>query len=275
LERHIIPGLDPRGSLPVRRLTKRRIEDWMRRDPGSRQTVRLHHGVLRNALNTAVGDLIPSNPAAAAKPPERSDFRGSPLTFDEAKALLAVPGRLAALWRLALVTGLREGELLGLGWEDLTEKDDGSAVLSVVAQLQRVDGAFVRGPTKAARSLESLSLDATTVALLDEHRKRQARERQPEWRYWGLMFVKPNGQPYHSADCLREFHAACDVAGVTRRRFHDLRGTSATLMKDIGIAEDVRMARLGHETKDMARHYGKDSQAQDRAAVERLEAALA
>lgn len=100
--------------------------------------------------------------------------------------------------------------------------------------------------------MDLLTLDPTTVALLDEHRKRQALERQPDWAYWGLMFVKPNGMPYHGADALREFHAACDAAGIARRRFHDLRGSTATLMKDLGVAEDVRMARLGHETRQMA-----------------------
>jgi integrase len=69
---------------------------------------------------------------------------------------------------------------------------------------------------------------------------------------------------------LEAFHAACDAAGIPRRRFHDLRGSSATLMRELGVAEDARMARLGHSTTDMARHYGKASTAQDRDAVTRL-----
>lgn len=59
-----------------------------------------------------------------------------------------------------------------------------------------------------------------------------------------------------------------------RRRFHDLRGTSATLMRAAGVAEDDRMARLGHSTTTMARHYAAASEAQDRAAARRLGRAL-
>ena len=61
---------------------------------------------------------------------------------------------------------------------------------------------------------------------------------------------------------------------VTRRRFHDLRDSNATLLADLGVPEDVRMARLGHSTKAMARHYAAASVTQDRQAVELLAEAL-
>jgi integrase len=307
VERHIIPGLDPRGKVPLVSLTERDVQAWLDRDPAAPRTIRHHHAVLRRALNLAKRQrLIRDNPAIGAELPDAEYHGAKPLTMAEAAALLRATrsDRLHALWRLAIVSGLREGELLGLAWEDLTVEDRGNgyagadrgedgrgwqprvggsggvgqvfrAGLTVKSQLQRRNREWVRVPPKVGRSLDRIALDAGTVAVLAEHRRRQAAERTPEWRFWGLMFVTARGEPYHGRVIINAFHAACDKAGIERRRFHDLRGSTATLMKDLGVAEDVRMARLGHETTAMARHYGQDSERQDREAVEALAEALA
>jgi integrase len=120
-----------------------------------------------------------------------------------------------------------------------------------------------------------VALDPETVAVLDEHRLRMAQERTPLWRYYGLVFPDPSGDPFHRSAILREWHEACDRAGIPRRRFHDMRHTSAHLMNDLGVDEKTRMARLGHSTVSMSRHYSGASEAQDRLAVERLGEALA
>lgn len=274
VERHIIPAL---GRYPLAAVTPRRIQAWLDADEGSPQTIRHHHAVLRRALNVAAKQrLLAYNPTAGVELPRPDWTGGQPLTADEARRLLGATqsDRLHALWRLALVTGLRQAELLGLAWEDLAWEDLDGVTLTVRAQLQRLDGGWVRTAPKAARALDRIALDPGTVAVLVEHRRRQAAERRPEWRYFGLLFVTPEGNPYHRADVLRAFHAACDAAGVARRRFHDLRTSSATLMADAGVAEDVRMRRLGHATTRMARHYARASEAQDREAVERIAGTL-
>ncbi|MFN8631164.1 MAG: site-specific integrase [Chloroflexota bacterium] len=261
-------------------------------------TVRHHHAVLRRALNVAVRQrLLAYNPASAVELPEADPGVGMPLTADEARRLLAAaegdpsadppvpPDPLRALWRLAIVSGLRQGELLGLAWEDL----DGGR-LTVRYQMQRLVsdaereaarregrkpvGAWVRTAPKAARSVARVALDAGTVAALEAHRVRQAAERTADWRYFGHVFLTPRGDPIHGAELLDAFKAACRRAGIPERRFHDLRGSSATLMRDAGVAEDTRMARLGHSTTEMSRHYAKASEAQDQDAADRLGRAL-
>jgi len=277
VEQHIVPVL---GDLPLARVNRRRIQAWVDGMTGSPQSIENRFAVLRKALNGAVGDLIARNPADGVELPDVDEFEGDPLTVDEARSLLeATRGdALHALWRLALVTGLRQGELLGLGWDDFDGRQ-----LTVSAQLQRLDGQWVRSPTKAARSLHRIALDPATIAVLEKHRLRQAAEREPEWEYWGLIFVnpapsrkgRPPGQPYFGADVLRAFKAACRRAAIRERRFHDLRASTATLMRELGVTEDTRQARLGHSTKAMARHYAKASEEQDRLAVELLAEALA
>lgn len=269
VERRIIPTL---GKIRLDRLNERDVQRWLDAEPGSPRTIHHCRAVLRRALNLAAKQrIIPHNPVLAAEIDEPDEFEGSPLTFAEAKALLAVPDRLSALWRLAIVTGLRQGELLGLGWDDV---DLDAGRVTVATQLQRINGSWSRVPTKAGRDLPTIAIDADTVARLQAHRLAQASERQPGWKYWGHLFLTPKGNPIGRSDCLRLFHAACDAAGIERRRFHDLRGSSATLLRELGVDKDTRKARLGHATDAMADHYGKASETLDREAVEKLARAI-
>ena len=84
------------------------------------------------------------------------------------------------------------------------------------------------------------------------------------------MFLTSRGNPIGHSWCLRLFRKACRKAGVRERRFHDLRGTSATLLRELGVPEDVRMLPLGHSTTDMARHYAVARPGVDRNAADVL-----
>jgi integrase len=273
VELHIIPGLDPKGTLPLTKVTAARIQAWLDRSEGAARTIHHHRAVLRLALNRAVRQRILVYNPAAGKSLELPDARwrgAKPLTVDEARKLLAAAEpRWLPLWRLALVTGLRFGELMGLTWDDV--EDD---AVVVRAQLQRIAGEWVRRPTKSARLVERISIDRTTVALLEAHRARLAAERQPGWRYFGHVFVDERGEPYHHRRVLVAFHAACEAAGIGRRRLHDLRHGNNEILKELAVPRDVRMARHGHSTTEMDTRYGRASPAQDREAAEKLAEAI-
>lgn len=333
VERHIIPTL---GHLRLSQLTVPKVQAWIDADAASARSVHHHRAVLRLALNRAVRHrLIAYNPAALVEVPDVEPDKSDPLSVAEVRALLeATEGdRLHALWRLALASGLRLGELLGLAWEDIDlgrlrgvdgdgegsgprsagrtggagddervaadgarghlhgdrrdvagRRADGipvAASVTVRAQLQRLPpdrggdaNGWARTPTKAARALETIHIGEGTAAVLAAHRTRQAAERKPDWRYFGLVFVTERGDPYHPSFVLTSFRKACAAAGIRRRRVHDLRHSSAALMKAEGIPEDVRMARLGHSTTAMARRYGGASDATDRLASDALDRAM-
>lgn len=236
VERHIIPTL---GNLKLSAVTARRVQAWIDADPAAPRTVRHHHAVLRRALNIAVRQrLLAYNPALAVELPRVTTDRADPLTVEEARALIEATrnDRLGPLWALALATGMREGELLGLAWEDVDLGEDHrdghglrhdvqqaptdvglsgprhrgqSASVTVRAQLQRRNGAWSLTSTKAARKVKRVSIDPDTAADLEAHRRRMAAERQPSWEFYGLVFVTPEGQPYQRKQVLRAFHAAC------------------------------------------------------------------
>jgi integrase len=257
VEAHIIPAL---GAVRLDRLREPAVQRWLDGMDGSPRSVMHRRAVLRRAYNVAQRKrLVVHNPAIAVELPEDDWAGGNPLSFDEARRLLQATAdtRLGALWRLALDTGLREGELLGLGW---THLDPDARTVTLEAQLQRINRAWVRVPPKADRSLGA-----------GDHGRDGRRPRgppqtpggraRPEWTFWGLIFLTEAGEPYHRRAILREFHAACDAAGIERRRFHDLRASTAHLMSEAGVAEDVRMQRLGHATQKMARRYAGSSEA--------------
>jgi integrase len=217
VERHIIPAL---GRHRVGDLSERHVQQWLDQDPGSPRTVHHHRAVLRRALNVAARQrVVGRNVAVGVELPEPGGSIGRPLTLDEARRLVGATGsdRLGPLWRIAIDTGARQAELLGLGWDDL---DTEAGTVTIASQLQRLAGGWVRTPTKAARELGVVALSPATVEALRVHRVRMAAERAPGWRYPGLVFPTPKGEPYHQADVLRAFHAACDAAGIAHDSLH-------------------------------------------------------
>lgn len=149
---HIVPAL---GRVKRKALTPVHVRNFYREklDGGlSSATVRKMHGVLQKALDQAVSDgLIPRNAAKGIKLPQGKKKEIRPLSPDEARALLdaARGDRLEALYVLAISTGLREGELLALRWEDV---DLEGAVLRVSQTLTRDGGKVSVGPPKTKNS---------------------------------------------------------------------------------------------------------------------------
>jgi integrase len=173
---HLKPAL---GHLRLDKLTPIHVQQFLNQkiaDGMKPRSVRYIRGTLRTALSKAVKwDLISRNVAALVRGPrvERYDIR--PLTPDEARAFLdAMKGdRLEALYAIALTMGLRQGEVLGLRWQDI---DLETAELRVTKQLQRVDGKLQLVAPKTARSRRMLAVPASTAWRLREPRNRQLKE---------------------------------------------------------------------------------------------------
>lgn len=124
LRRYVVPAL---GGVKLKTLTAAHVQGMYRsmQDSGlSPRTVRYAHAVLRRALKQAMRwRMIPRSPCDAADPPKASRDEMRPLDHDQARRLLNTArsdgDRLEALWVLAIHTGMRPGELLGLKWEDV------------------------------------------------------------------------------------------------------------------------------------------------------------
>src|SRR5262249_3555375 len=136
----------------------------------------------------------------------------------------------AALYVLAVTTGMRQGELLGLRWADI---DLDGARLTIRRSLQRQRGAgLVFIEPKTARSRRPIVLSQRAVAALRAHRKRQVEERLaagPRWQDRDLVFATRDGGPHDPSYQTAVFKQALAAAKLPPIRFHDMRHTAATL----------------------------------------------
>ncbi|GAA3236338.1 site-specific integrase [Streptomyces thermocoprophilus] len=208
------------------------------------------HSVLKSALEHAVREEeIPRNVARNVRTGTPRPRRFEPLTADEAcQFLTTVRGhRLHALFELALHTGLRKGELLGLCWEDL-DLDRGTA--AVRRTLQRTStGGLTTLPTKTRASERRIALPARCLQSLKHHQEQQQRERDTAgtaWRHSGYVFTTPQGGPIDPTNLTHTFTTLLRKAGLRRIRFHDLRHSTATLLLEQGVELVVIKELLGH-----------------------------
>ncbi|MEW1640155.1 tyrosine-type recombinase/integrase [Streptomyces sp. NPDC093801] len=208
------------------------------------------HSVLKSALEHAVREEeIPRNVARNVRMGTPRPRRFEPLTAAEARQFLAATRghRLHALFELALHTGLRKGELLGLRWEDL---DLASGTASIRRTLQRTNtGGLTALPTKTHSSERRIALPTPCLRSLTLHRDKQRQEREAAgdaWQNSGYVFTRPDGAPIEGATLTRHFTALLRRAGLRRIRFHDLRHSAATLLLEQGVELVVIKELLGH-----------------------------
>ncbi len=218
---------------------------------------------------------MPRNVATLAHPPRVTREQVIALTPEEARQLLAqVRGdRWEALVALALASGMRQSELLGLKWGDV---DLAAGTLRVQRQLGR-DGRFAEPKTKKAR--RTIDLPASCVATLKEHRRAQTEERLhvgPDWEATGLVLCTHRGRPLSQRNVLRAFKPVLSRAGVRDVPFHALRHTCASLLLARNVHPKVVQERLGHATVAMTLDiYSHLIPSMGRAAADQLDALLA
>jgi integrase len=249
IERHWIPTL---GSVYLERLTAAQVQGVLDRKVRSGmapQSVVHLRAILRRALNRAMRfGLIGRNVVTLTEPPkvERHEFRVMDETQARAFLQSVAEDRLQALYSLALLTGLRQGELLGLTWADV-DLDCGQ--LRVNHSLQRQAGELRLVPPKTSRSRRVVSVPAVAVGSLREHRVRQLEDRLAagaDWRDANLVFATRKGGPLEPGNVVRSFKRALKRAALPNMRFHDLRHSCATLLLVQGVAPRVVMEILGH-----------------------------
>jgi integrase len=184
------------------------------------------------------------NPADGLKVPQQVRNEMRSLTVEQARALLkALEGtNYGPLVAVALATGMRPSEYLGLKWQDI---DWARQTVSVVRSIRRLNGKWCFSDTKRSRSRRPIKLQSGIVALLrDLQTKTSAQDFYPEAR--DLIFRTPAGQPINADSLAKHFRSMLDLAGVPRLRLYDLRHSAATLALAAGVSPKVVSEQLGH-----------------------------
>lgn len=279
MRRHVLPTL---GAVPLTRLGAPHLQRLYaeRLESGlSPTTVHHIHVTFHTALKQAVRwNLIDRNPTELVAPPRRAQPETHTWSLEQSQRVLATGDQteLGALWRLALLTGMRRGEILGLKREDI---DFQSGTLSVRRTLSRGKvGRWELGQPKTAAGRRSIALPADSVDALKGHRAKQAEERLrlgPLWEDHGFVFTGRTGAPLHVNSLDAQFRKLIEASGVPKIRFHDLRHTSATLMLLIGVHPKVVQERLGHSDISMTMNrYSHVTPGMQQRAADNLSSAL-
>ncbi|GAO09193.1 putative phage integrase [Streptomyces lydicamycinicus] len=280
VRKHLIPGL---GAHRLDRLKPEHIEAFyakMQANGSKPATAHQAHRTFRTALNEAVRrGHLGKNPVQLAKAPKTGEYEVEPYSVQEVQRLLkaADQHRNSARWAVALALGLRQGEVLGLKWEDV-DLDGGFLVVrrsrhrpqyahGCVESCGRKAAGYCpqrrrtnpeTSTTKSRAGRRAVGLPEQLVGLLRAHREAQDAERQKAGKRWmesGWVFADEHGRsPSHQRDWA-EWKAMLAEANVRDGRLHDARHTAATVLLILGVPERAVMGLMGWSTTAMAARY--------------------
>ncbi len=267
---HFKPAL---GHTPLARLSAQAIQSYfskqLRGGRLSSTSLRYQFAVLNEALGHAVRwGLLVRNPCGFVDPPRPRSREMHVLDEEQARLFLAEAQRSSRhylLYLTALLTGMRQGELLGLRWRDV---DLATGAITIQQSLSRLGGEVAFKEPKTQRSRRLVALSPRLVEEL-----RGARWAAPEDR---LVFCQPDGKPLHGHNITqRDLRGVCKRARVPRIRFHDLRHCHATHLLRQGTHPKVVQERLGHSTSAVTLNiYSHVLPGMQEEAARRLEAQL-
>jgi integrase len=259
IRQHLIPKL---GSVPLTQLKPEHIQKYYAETLAngrcngkgglSSTTLRHHHMALHKALKCAVKwGLIGRNPSDAVDAPRCQNHEMHTLNEDGMRSLLeaAQSTPYYALFYLALYTGMRRSELLGLRWCDV---DLILGQVSVTRGLHYLrDGSIVFRSPKTAASRRTVALPPSAILMLRDHRAQQetihAMSGKPADEE-GLVFSHPDGKPLLPNTVTHAWIKLARGTGLAGIRLHDARHTHASLMLKQGVHPKVVQERLGHSS---------------------------
>jgi integrase len=212
-------------------------------------TIKHHHTALHGAFQLAVKQgLIIRNPCDAVTPPH---FQKTEMNILDESGIYTVleaakETEYYALFYLALYTGMRRSELLGLKWSDI---DLIGCELSVNRSLHHLrSGETVFRQPKTARSRRRIALSPSTALVLKQHKENQIAERLLTGKPLSddeMVFCHPDGMPLLPESVTHAWIKLTRRLGMNIR-LHDARHTHASLMLKEGVHPAIVQQRLGH-----------------------------
>lgn len=250
LDQYLIPHL---GKHRLDKLTPahvRQLHAWMDGKGLSDSTRRQAHAILRRALVVAERDgKVSRNAAALVDPPPVGKKHHDPISVEDARKVLKVldGDPLAARWACALLLGMRQGECLGLRWEDI---DFDGGRIYVRNELVRLRGqGMVLTPPKSQTSVRVIPFgDVTPVAFALKQTAHRGdyvfygttRDTKADWAAWKALLVKAEV-------------CAADVAPGDMPALHAARTTTASLLDEAGVSDKLIAEILGHSQVQITR----------------------
>lgn len=253
---HLVPAL---GHHKLQKLTAKHLDAFYAKKASeglASTTIIYYHSVIHNALGKAVKwGLVPQNVADLASPPRKGRYEIQPLTVEQVQKLLATlrGHKWEALFTLALATGLRRGEILGLKWQDInftTEKLQVRRILSrVPTNMENREHVYVEAEPKTKKSRRSVTVASFALDALRAHRVHQQEMKRKAgslWQEHDYVFCTSFGTHLNPNHVVTELKKVLKEAGLPDIRFHDLRHSAATLLLSLDVHPKVVQEMLGH-----------------------------
>jgi integrase len=266
VDNHLIPEI---GNTPIGKLRPSQLKGLFAKKlkggradgkPGglSNRSVQYMHMVLKLALKSALEDeLVARNVAEAVTPPRVEKPKIKYWEWDDAKEFLKQEkasyekghGRYYPVYVLALSTGMRRGELLGLHWKDINYKNKTITIRHSLVQTD--DGPLLQDTVKTDNSYRTIEISDKVIEVLKTHRKRQAQEMlalgSPDSYKADLVFTASTGNWVSPSNMDKYFRGAVRRSGLQEiGGMHALRHTYATRMLELGMSPRYVQERLGH-----------------------------
>lgn len=229
--------------------------------------IRNMHYLIKRAYDQAIKwHLVQTNPASEASPPT---------VFHKEKILwsieniwtfiqLIIEEKTEVPYLLAIFTGMRRGEILGLKWDDVDLKN---RRITIIRSLAYTSSGLIFKQPKSKKSLRPISISMFLVKYLEEHKKRQdeiIKKFQGSYNQEKLVICTIDGKPRDPSNLIREYNRLIKKANLPKISFHDLRHTFATLLLENGENPKVVSEMLGHSrvstTLDIYTHINTESQ---------------
>ena len=252
VQKHLKPALGAAKLETLDTHTIQRFYNSLIASGLSPKTVKNVHGILHCALQQAIAcDYIYRNPADACKLPKVTKPEIKPLEPEEIARLLkeAEQDDYCNLFIVAMFTGMRQGELLGLAWECV---DFQTGIITVKQQLQCKDGNYFLETPKSGKNRTILPAPIVIDALRNQL-ERQQKEQEQAGKMWdnqfGLVFTDALGKYLVRRTVVKHFKKISQRAGISDdARFHDLRHSFA--VSSLYAGDDIKtvQANLGHAT---------------------------
>jgi integrase len=250
LKNYLVPGL---GKVKIHKLTPQQVQAFYSQKISeglAPKTVNNIHGILHKALDNAVKwNILPRNVCDAVTPPRIPRKEKNVLTKQQAHTLLEEvrTHRLEALLTLAIKTGMREGELLALHWQDMNFEDCSLQVKRAVSYLKGYG--YVESEPKTAKGRRMIKLPVFVVDILIRHKAQQEEQRREVGSIWidkDLVFTNAQGYYFSSSTLRKVFRRFLVSIGLPHMRFHDLRHSAATILLAMKVHPKVVQEILGH-----------------------------
>lgn len=247
---HVFPHL---GNERIAGLTTSRVQAWvetLKKKLAPATVVNAHIIVSGTCADLVRMDELQRNPAAGVRLPSKK--RSAKTVWDEQqvadviKQATTLYPQMAVLYRVALTTAMRPGEIRALMWKDI---DFDAGTITCERSITR-DARFRQkvGMTTKTTKTRTIAVPVSTIEALRVHRTKQLERRlaHGEWIDTGLVFDRGNGQMAAQESLRRQHVKICTSAGVPVIRMHDLRHTAATLLLRRGVHPKVVSEILGH-----------------------------